>query len=125
MEIPSIKKVIIKNIQENLDSQTIKKILKMVSFGPVLALYGSSIKSEVDRYLNIYTLKYLNEVYSGKFPIAYGSLFLPYELIIGLGLKPFLPEIMSGLTAGIGVSKKTIKAASDSWYSNDLCTFHR
>ncbi len=125
MEIPSIKEGLIKNIQENLDSRTIRKILKMVSFGPVLALYGSSIKSEVDRYLNTSTIKYLNEVYSGKFPIAYGSLFLPYELIIGLGLKPFLPEIMSGFTAGVGVSRKTIKAASDSWYSNDLCTFHR
>ncbi|MHB1377688.1 MAG: 2-hydroxyacyl-CoA dehydratase subunit D [Candidatus Humimicrobiaceae bacterium] len=125
MEIPSIKEGLIKNIQENLDSRTIRKLLKMISFGPVLALYGSSIKSEVDRYLNIYTIKYLNEVYSEKFPIAYGSLFLPYELIIGLGLKPFLPEIMSGFTAGVGVAKKTIKAASDSWYSNDLCTFHR
>jgi len=125
MKIPSIKENLIKNIQENLDSQTIKKLLRTVSFGPILALYGSSIKSVTDRYLNIYTMKYLNEVYSGKFPVAYGSLFLPYELIIGLGLKPFLPEIMSGFTAGVGVSKKTIKVASDNWYSNDLCTFHR
>jgi benzoyl-CoA reductase/2-hydroxyglutaryl-CoA dehydratase subunit BcrC/BadD/HgdB len=125
MGIPSIKDNIIKNIQENLDSRTIKNLLKTVSSAPVLALYGSSIKSSVDRYLNIYTIKYLNEIYSGKFPVAYGSLFLPYEMIIGLGLKPFLPEVMSGFTAGIGVSSKTIKAASGSWYSNDLCTFHR
>ena len=75
--------------------------------------------------MNVYTIRYLNEVYSEKFPVAYGSLFLPYEMIIGLGFKPFLPEIMSGFTAGVGVSKNTIKAASDNWYSNDLCTFHR
>ncbi len=125
MGIKSIKENLIENIQENLDSATIKKLLKTVSFKPILALYGSSIKSVTDRYLNIYTIRYLNEVYSGKFPIAYGSLFLPYELIIGLGFKPFLPEIMSGFTAGVGVSSKTIKAASDNWYSNDLCTFHR
>jgi benzoyl-CoA reductase/2-hydroxyglutaryl-CoA dehydratase subunit BcrC/BadD/HgdB len=125
MGIPSIKDSLIKNIQENLDSQTIRKLLRTVSFAPILALYGSSIKSATDRYLNVYTIKYLNEVYSEKSPVAYGSLFLPYEMIIGLGLNPFLPEIMSGFTAGIGVSKNTIKAASDNWYSNDLCTFHR
>jgi benzoyl-CoA reductase/2-hydroxyglutaryl-CoA dehydratase subunit BcrC/BadD/HgdB len=125
MGIPSIKDNLIKNIQENLDAHTIKKLLRTVSFAPILALYGSSIKSETDRYLNIYTIKYLNEVYSEKRPVAYGSLFLPYEMIIGLGLNPFLPEIMSGFTAGVGVSKNTIKAASAHWYSNDLCTFHR
>lgn len=125
MGIPSVKEVLIKNIQSNLDSGTIKKLLGAISTPPVLAIYGSSIKSKVDRYLNIYTIKYLNEIYSGKFPVAYGSLFLPFELLIGLGLKPFLPEVMSGFTAGVGVSGRTIKAASNSWYSNDLCTFHR
>src|SRR5450830_124858 len=125
MSFLSIKTRIIKNIQDNLNFRSIKRLLHTISSKPVLALYGSSIKSITDKYLNIYTIRNLNEVYSGKYPVAFGSLFLPYELIIGLGLKPFLPEIMGGFTAGLGVSGRTIKAASNNWYSNDLCTFHR
>lgn len=125
MSFLSIKTRIIKNIQDNLNFRSIKRLLHTISNKPVLALYGSSIKSITDKYLNIYTIRNLNEVYSGKYPVAFGSLFLPYELIIGLGLKPFLPEIMGGFTAGLGVSGRTIKAASNNWYSNDLCTFHR
>ncbi|MCL5071977.1 MAG: 2-hydroxyacyl-CoA dehydratase family protein [Actinobacteria bacterium] len=125
MGIQSLKTSVIKNIQNNLDTKSIKKILKLIAVKPVINLYGRSFKSIADRYLNIYSIRYLNEVYSGNYPVAYGSLFLPYELINGLGLKPFLPEIMGGFTAGLGVSGRTIKTASNKWYSSDLCTFHR
>jgi len=125
MGIQSLKTSVIKNIQNNLDTKSIKKILKLIAIKPVINLYGRSFKSIADRYLNIYSIRYLNEVYSGNYPVAYGSLFLPYELINGLGLKPFLPEIMGGFTAGLGVSGRTIKTASNKWYSSDLCTFHR
>ncbi|MCL4385041.1 MAG: 2-hydroxyacyl-CoA dehydratase family protein [Actinobacteria bacterium] len=125
MSILSVKTKITKNIQNNLNSGSIKRLLRIISSKPVLALYVSSIKSITDRYLNIYTIRYMNEVYSGKYPVAYGSLFLPYELINGLNLKPFLPEVMGGFTAGLGVTDKTLKTASNKWYSSDLCTFHR
>jgi benzoyl-CoA reductase/2-hydroxyglutaryl-CoA dehydratase subunit BcrC/BadD/HgdB len=125
MNFELIKSKIIKNIQNNLNVSSIKRLLKILSSKPILSLYTSSIKSISDKYLNIYTIKYMNEVYSGKYPIAYGSLFLPYELINGLSLKPFLPEVLAGFTAGLGVTSKTLKAASKEWYSSDLCTFHR
>ncbi|MDZ7839024.1 MAG: 2-hydroxyacyl-CoA dehydratase family protein [Actinomycetota bacterium] len=58
-------------------------------------------------------------------PVAYGSLFLPYELMHGLGLVPFLPEVLAGFTAGMGIAPSTLKKANSQWYSPDLCTFHR
>ncbi|MCE5329665.1 2-hydroxyacyl-CoA dehydratase family protein [bacterium] len=121
----SLKTSVINNVQNNLNTKFIKKLLRFISVKPVINLYGQSFKSIADRYLNIYSIRYLNEVYSENYPVAYGSLFLPYELINGLGLKPFLPEVIGGFTAGLGVSGKTIKTASNKWYSSDLCTFHR
>ena len=41
------------------------------------------------------------------------------------GQSPFLPEVMAGFTAGLGLADQTLKKASSSWYSQDLCTFHR
>lgn len=125
MSIQSLKTQVINNIQNNLNTEFIRKLLRLISVKPVAGLYGRSFKSVSDRYLNICTIRYLKEVYSGQYPVAYGSLFLPYELLNGLGLKPFLPEVMAGFTAGIKISGKTIKAASNKWYSGDLCTFHR
>lgn len=125
MMIQSLKTRFVNSIQKNLNKKFVKKMLRLISIKPVASSYGQSFKSISDRYLNIYSIRYLNEVYNGNYPVAYGSLFLPYELINGLGLKPFLPEIMGGFTAGLGISEKTIKSAADKWYSSDLCTFHR
>ena len=121
----NIKTKIFKSIQNNLDKKSIRRMLRIISKKPVLQLFGTSFKSTSDRELNFLNITNMNEVYSKKFPVAYGSLFLPYELINGLGLKPFMPEVMGGFTAGLGVTDKTLKAASDKWYSSDLCTFHR
>ena len=125
MGISSIKQNIIDSIQKNLDINSIRKILKFISNPFVFYLYGFSFKSASDKYLNKYSLSYMKEVYCGNFPIAYGSLFVPYEILNSLNLRLVLPEVMGGFTAGLGVTNKTLSNAANNWYSADLCTFHR
>ncbi|HHT79115.1 MAG TPA: 2-hydroxyacyl-CoA dehydratase [Actinobacteria bacterium] len=125
MGIGSIKQNIINNIQNNLDIKSIRKILKFISNPLIFSLYGLTFKSVSDKYLNKYSLSYMKEVYCGNYPVAYGSLFVPYELLNSLNLKLVLPEVMGGFTAGLGVTGKTLANATNNWYSADLCTFHR
>jgi len=112
-------------IQRNLDRTYITRVLKILGTRPILATYGSTFASESDKILNIASIKSLKNAYSGKYPVAYGSLFLPHEMIHALGLAPFLPEVMAGFTGGLGITDKTLKEAASKWYTPDLCTFHR
>ncbi len=121
----NIKEALKTRIQKNLNRDYIEKILGVVGSWPVLPVYGMTFASKSDKYLNIVTIKNIKKAYSKKYPVAYGSLFLPYELLHSLGLVPFLPEVMAGFTAGIGIADKTLKEASSRWYTPDLCTFHR
>lgn len=125
LKISDIKQNLINNIQNNLDIKSIRKILGLISNPFVFSLYGLSFKSSSDKYLNKYSLSYMREVYCGRHPIAYGSLFIPYEILNSLNLKLVLPEVMGGFTAGLGITGKTLSCAANNWYSPDLCTFHR
>lgn len=125
MGIGSFKQNIINKIQNNLDIGSIRKILKFISNPLVFYIYGLTFKSVSDKYLNKYSLTYMREVYCGNYPIAYGSLFIPYELLNSLNIRLVLPEVMGGFTAGLGVTGKTLADAANNWYSSDLCTFHR
>ena len=112
-------------IQNNLNRNYIRKILNIIGKKPVLAAYGATFASRSDKYLNIASIKSVRRAYNGKNIVAYGSLFLPYEMFHALGLEPFMPEIMGGLTGSLGLADKTLKTASSKWYTPDLCTFHR
>ncbi len=113
-------------IQKNLNQRYIKKLLGIIALKPILYAYGKTFPSTSDKYLNIFTIESLKKAYSdNNRPIGYGSLFLPYEMFYALGITPFLPEVMAGFTAGLGLAPQTLKEASSHWYSQDLCTFHR
>lgn len=113
-------------VQRNLNQKYIRRLLDIIAKKPVLFAYGSTFSSLSDKYLNIFTIESLRNAYSDKnHPIGYGSLFLPYEMFHALGITPFLPEVMAGFTAGLGLATQTLKEASSNWYSQDLCTFHR
>ncbi|HEY4695504.1 MAG TPA: 2-hydroxyacyl-CoA dehydratase family protein [Candidatus Hydromicrobium sp.] len=113
-------------IQKNLNQKYIKRLLGIIATKPVLYAYGSTFPTISDKYLNIFTIESLKKAYSdNSHPVGYGSLFLPYEMFHALGITPFLPEVMAGFTAGLGLAPQTLKEASSNWYSQDLCTFHR
>ncbi len=122
----SVKERIKKNIRSNLNQRYIKRLLGILSVKPLLYTYGNTFSSRADKYLNIFTIESLKKAYTDKKnPVCYGSLFLPYEMFYALGITPFLPEVMAGFTAGLGLTSRILKEASSSWYSQDLCTFHR
>jgi benzoyl-CoA reductase/2-hydroxyglutaryl-CoA dehydratase subunit BcrC/BadD/HgdB len=112
-------------IQNNLDRNYIRNILRIIGKRPVLAAYGATFSSKSDKYLNIATIKSISRAYNPKNTVAYGSLFLPYEIFHALDMAPFLPEVMGGFTGGLGIADRTLKEASSRWYTPDLCTFHR
>ena len=114
------------DIQRNLNRRYIKRLLGIISVKPLLYAYGNTFPSAADKYLNIFTIGGLKKAYSDNSgPVGYGSLLLPYEMFHAMGITPFLPEVMAGFTAGLGLAPQTLKKASSGWYSQDLCTFHR
>ncbi|MGM0365417.1 MAG: 2-hydroxyacyl-CoA dehydratase subunit D [Actinomycetota bacterium] len=121
----SFKEKIKKDMKDNLNQQYIKRFLSIAARRPLLMLFGTTFKSASDKLLNMYSIEAMAKAYRNSNPVAYGSLFLPYELFHGLGLVPFLPEVLAGFTAGMGITDKTLKEANSKWYSPDLCTFHR
>jgi len=120
-----VKEKIKTNVQRNLNQQYIKRLLGIIATKPVLFAYGRTSRSISYKYLNAFSIKSMQNAYNGKQPVGFGSLFLPYEFFHGVGASPFLPEVMAGFTASLGLADQTLKKAASSWYSQDLCTFHR
>jgi benzoyl-CoA reductase/2-hydroxyglutaryl-CoA dehydratase subunit BcrC/BadD/HgdB len=58
-------------------------------------------------------------------PVVWTNLFVPCELIYGLGLVPFYPETWAGLAATLGLSHIGVEGAEALGYPVDLCTFNR
>ena len=121
-----IKESIRTGIQKNLNQKYIRRLLNVLAKKPFLYIYGKTFPSVSHRNSHLFTIKSLRNAYSkNKQPVGFGSLFLPYEMLYSLKIKPFLPEVAAGLTAGMGLADQTLKEASSHWYSQDLCTFHR
>ncbi|MCK5566624.1 MAG: hypothetical protein KAI62_01845, partial [Actinomycetia bacterium] len=120
-----VKERIKTNIRRNLNQDYIKRLLGIIARRPVLFAYGRTSPSISYKYLNTFSIKSTQVAYNGRQPVGFGSLFLPYELFHSIGASPFLPEVMAGFTASLGLADQTLKKAASSWYSQDLCTFHR
>ena len=57
--------------------------------------------------------------------VVWASVFVPCELLWGLGLTPFYPEVAAAAGAGLGLTPHAIAQASESGVPVDLCTYHR
>ena len=113
-------------IQKNLNQKYIRRLLNIIVKKPVFYFYGRTFPTRSHKYSNLFTARNLRTAYSkNKHPLGFGSLFIPYELFYSLNIRPFLPEVVAGFTASMGLADKTLKEASSHWYSQDLCTFHR
>ncbi len=120
-----VKEKVKTNIQRNLNQHYIKRLLGIIARKPVLYAYGRTSPSTTYKHLNTISIKSMQDAYNGKQPVGFGSIFLPYEFFHGIGATPFLPEVLAGFTASLGLADQTLKKAASSWYSQDLCTFHR
>ncbi len=57
--------------------------------------------------------------------IVWSSVFFPSELLWGLGIVPFFPEIGAAVGTGIGFADSALERATAEAYAVDLCTFQR
>jgi benzoyl-CoA reductase/2-hydroxyglutaryl-CoA dehydratase subunit BcrC/BadD/HgdB len=58
-------------------------------------------------------------------PVVWTNLFVPCELMWGLGLVPFYPETWAALAASLGLSHIGVEGAEALGYPVDLCTVNR
>lgn len=57
--------------------------------------------------------------------LVWASVFVPCELLWGLGLTPFYPEVAAAAGAAIGLTPRAIASAAEAGTPVDLCTYHR
>ncbi len=79
-----------------------------------------------DRVSSDFFLELAQQVYTDhSTPVVWTNIFVPCELIWGLGLVPFYPETWAGLAAALGLSSLGVEGAEVLGYPVDLCTVHR
>jgi benzoyl-CoA reductase/2-hydroxyglutaryl-CoA dehydratase subunit BcrC/BadD/HgdB len=79
------------------------------------------IKAAGEFALNLAERTYINP----DGPLVWFNALFPPELVAALGVVPFYPEIVSAMTANVGLGPDCLTRASDANYPLDLCTFHR
>ena len=57
--------------------------------------------------------------------VVWASVFVPCELLWGLGLTPFYPEVAAAAGAAIGLTPRAVASAAEAGIPVDLCTYHR
>lgn len=61
----------------------------------------------------------------GQEPVVWASIFTPAELLWGLGVTPFYPEMAASAADGLGLTARVLAKASEAACPADLCTYHR
>ncbi len=57
--------------------------------------------------------------------IVWANIFVPPELIWGLGFIPFYPEIAASMATSLGLGREALHLADEFGVPRDLCSFHR
>ena len=65
------------------------------------------------------------DAFLARGPVAWASLLLPSELILGAGANAFYPEIAAAVIATAGLAERFLERAAADGFSADLCSFHR
>jgi benzoyl-CoA reductase/2-hydroxyglutaryl-CoA dehydratase subunit BcrC/BadD/HgdB len=80
---------------------------------------------KADRVSLSYFLAITRDAYLGLGPVVWCNLFVPSELVLGLGCIPFYPEMATALVAAAGMGPRFIDRAAEAGFSPDACSFHR
>ncbi|MDN5347316.1 MAG: hypothetical protein PWP65_880 [Clostridia bacterium] len=70
-------------------------------------------------------LELTRQAYQRRRPVIWASVYVPTELIYGLGGVPFMPEVAAAFGASLKRAPAMLAAAESAWYLSDLCSFHR
>lgn len=57
--------------------------------------------------------------------VVWANIFVPSELLWGLGLIPFYPELGAAVATGMGLATQALEWADEMNVPRDLCTIHR
>jgi benzoyl-CoA reductase/2-hydroxyglutaryl-CoA dehydratase subunit BcrC/BadD/HgdB len=91
-----------------------------------LALTRGVIYKLPDRVSSDFFLELAQRAYADRSaPVVWTNIFLPCELMWGLGLTPFYPETWASLAAALGLTYLGLERAETLGYPVDLCTVHR
>jgi benzoyl-CoA reductase/2-hydroxyglutaryl-CoA dehydratase subunit BcrC/BadD/HgdB len=91
-----------------------------------LALTRGVIYKLPDRVSSDFFLELAQRAYADcSAPVVWTNIFLPCELMWGLGLTPFYPETWASLAAALGLTHLGLETAETLGYPVDLCTVHR
>lgn len=71
------------------------------------------------------TIHTISTLYGRRKKVAWASLFFPSEFLYGASFAPFYPEIATGLVGALGFVHLPLEEAERSWFSQDLCSYHR
>ncbi|MBO8128915.1 MAG: 2-hydroxyacyl-CoA dehydratase [Peptococcaceae bacterium] len=72
-----------------------------------------------------FAVKQTSAIYTGKKPAVWNTAFFPNELLYGLGLTPFSPEVASAMAAALDQAGPMIDRSEVYWTTRDTCSFHR
>lgn len=72
-----------------------------------------------------FALAQTRRAYTGKVPVIWTSAFFPVELVWGLDLCPFSPEVAAAFITALGFGEEALLQGELAGYSRDLCSFHR
>lgn len=113
-------------LKKDIEGWAARFILKQLCrFGPYFV--GNSISKDVESLNFIWRegYNYFYQNYKNENRVVWTSLFVPSELLFGMGLLPFSLEVSAALFAGVGQSSKGLMEADAAGIPIDVCSFHK
>lgn len=118
--------ILSKRLKRDLEGWAARFFLKQLCrIGPYIV--GNGISKEIDslNFLWKAGYSYFHQTYKHEDRVVWTSLFVPSELLFGLGLLPFSLEVGAALFAGVGQSPKGLMEADAEGIPTDVCSFHK
>lgn len=116
-----------KRRERELTAPTLKRVLRSrMGLSLLKGYWGFNSMKEHIRIGGQFALNLAQRTYiKPDAPLVWFNALFPSELIWGLGLIPFYPELVSAMAANVGLGPASLAQASDAHYPLDICTFHR
>lgn len=110
--------------------RTIRFFVKQSALFRLLGIYEWWLhrrhpEPDLPRYSFQTTIHTIHVLYGRRRRVAWASLFFPSEFLYAASLAPFYPEIATGLVGALGFVHLPLEEAEKSWFSQDLCSYHR
>ncbi|MHC4196601.1 MAG: 2-hydroxyacyl-CoA dehydratase subunit D [Planctomycetota bacterium] len=116
----------VETLKKDIEGWIARFLVKQVCyFGPFFLPKKSDADLEAMTYLKKISHDYYYQLYKNENRVVWTSLFVPSEIIFGMGLLPFSLEIGAALFACGGFSQKGLMEADSRGIPLDVCSFHK